>query len=64
MQYRNFTPDNRVVVKVAPTLKTKPTYVASDLSGGTLSADRIKADYDMIANRAFLAYGKTKGNEK
>ena len=34
------------------------------LRGGTLSADRIKADYDMIANRAFLAYGKAKGNEE
>lgn len=27
------------------------------LRGGTLSADRIKADYDMIANREFLSYG-------
>ena len=26
------------------------------LRGGTLSADRIKADYDMIANRNFLLY--------
>ena len=28
------------------------------LRGGTLSADRIKADYDMIANRDFCTYGK------
>ena len=28
------------------------------LRGGTLSADRIKADYDMIANRDFLGYGE------
>ena len=27
------------------------------LRGGALSADRIKADYDMIANRNFLRYG-------
>ena len=27
------------------------------LRGGSLSADRIKADYDMIANREFLSYG-------
>lgn len=27
------------------------------LRGGTLSADRIKADYDMIVNRDFLRYG-------
>ena len=27
------------------------------LRGGTLSADRIKADYDMIKNRDFLTYG-------
>ena len=27
------------------------------LRGGTLSADRIKADYDMIMNRNFLRYG-------
>ena len=27
------------------------------LRGGTLSADRIKADYDMIVNRNFLRYG-------
>ena len=27
------------------------------LSGGSLSADRIKADYDMIVNRNFLRYG-------
>ena len=27
------------------------------LRGGSLSADRIKADYDMIANKAFLGYG-------
>ena len=27
------------------------------LCGGTLSADRIKADYDMIVNRNFLRYG-------
>ena len=27
------------------------------LRGGTLSSDRIKADYDMIANRDFLGYG-------
>jgi len=27
------------------------------LRGGTLSADRIKADYDMIVNRSFLYYG-------
>jgi hypothetical protein len=27
------------------------------LRGGTLSADRIKADYDMIKNRNFLSYG-------
>ena len=27
------------------------------LRGGTLSADRIKADYDMIVNRSFLRYG-------
>ena len=27
------------------------------LRGGTLSADRIKADYDMIKNRNFLTYG-------
>lgn len=25
--------------------------------GASLSADRIKADYDMIANRNFLRYG-------
>ena len=28
------------------------------LCGGSLSADRIKADYDMIANRDFCTYGK------
>ena len=28
------------------------------LRGGTLSADRIKADYDMIVNRDFCTYGK------
>ena len=28
------------------------------LRGGSLSADRIKADYDMIANRDFCTYGK------
>ena len=36
------------------------------LRGGTLSADRIKADYDMIANRDFCTYGKVengKGNQ-
>ena len=27
------------------------------LRGGSLSADRIKADYDMIKNRNFLRYG-------
>ena len=27
------------------------------LRGGSLSADRIKADYDMIKNRNFLTYG-------
>ena len=27
------------------------------LRGGLLSADRIKADYDMIKNRNFLTYG-------
>ena len=27
------------------------------LRGGTLSADRIKADYDMVTNRDFLGYG-------
>ena len=27
------------------------------LRGGSLSADRIKADYDMIVNRSFLRYG-------
>ena len=27
------------------------------LCGGSLSADRIKADYDMIVNRNFLRYG-------
>ncbi len=27
------------------------------LRGGTLSADRIRADYDMVANRNFLAFG-------
>ena len=27
------------------------------LRGGSLSADRIKADYDMIKNRNFLSYG-------
>ena len=27
------------------------------LRGGALSADRIKADYDMIVNRNFLRYG-------
>ena len=31
------------------------------LRGGTLSADRIKADYDMIANRDFCTYGKVEG---
>ena len=30
------------------------------LRGGSLSADRIKADYDMIANRSFLGYGDVK----
>ena len=30
------------------------------LRGGTLSADRIKADYDMIKNRDFLIYGPVK----
>ena len=33
------------------------------LRGGTLSADRIKADYDMIVNRNFLRYGPV-GNGK
>lgn len=36
------------------------------LRGGSLSADRIKADYDMIANRDFCTYGKVengKGNQ-
>ena len=27
------------------------------LRGGSLPADWIKADYDMIANREFLSYG-------
>ena len=31
------------------------------LRGGTLSADRIKADYDMIAKRDFCTYGKVEG---
>ena len=31
------------------------------LRGGSLSADRIKADYDMIANRDFCTYGKVEG---
>ena len=31
------------------------------LRGGILSADRIKADYDMIANRDFCTYGKVEG---
>ena len=30
------------------------------LRGGTLSADWIKADYDMIKNRDFLIYGPVK----
>ena len=30
------------------------------LRGGSLSADRIKADYDMVANRDFLIYGPVK----
>ena len=30
------------------------------LRGGSLSADRIKADYDMIKNRDFLIYGSVK----
>lgn len=34
------------------------------LRGGTLSADRIKADYDMIANRDFLRYGAVTKGEK
>ena len=31
------------------------------LRGGSRSADRIKADYDMIANRGFCTYGKVEG---
>ena len=31
------------------------------LRGGTLSAARIKADYDMIVNRNFCTYGKMEG---
>ena len=34
------------------------------LRGGTLSADWIKADYDMIANRDFLRYGAVTKGEK
>jgi len=34
------------------------------LRGGLLSADRIKADYDMIANRAFCTYGAVKKGVK
>ena len=30
------------------------------LRGGSLSADRIMADYDMIVNRNFLRYGSVK----
>ena len=30
------------------------------LRGGSLSADRIKADYDMVANRDFCTYGTVK----
>ena len=30
------------------------------LRGGTLSADWIKADYDMVANRDFCTYGTVK----
>ena len=30
------------------------------LRGGSLSPDRIKADYDMIKNRDFLIYGPVK----
>lgn len=34
------------------------------LRGGSLSADRIKADYDMIKNREFLTYGAVKERAK
>ena len=44
-----------------------PTYTGQydeiRLSGGALSADRIKADYDMIANRNWLTYGKVEDVE-
>ena len=33
------------------------------LRGGTLSADRIKADYDMIKNRNFLSYGSVENGK-
>lgn len=33
------------------------------LRGGSLSADRIKADYDMVNNRNFLSYGAVVGVE-
>ena len=32
------------------------------LRGGTLSADRIKADYDMIANKNFCTYEMKTGD--
>ena len=33
------------------------------LRGGSLSADRIKADYDMIKNRGFLLYGQVENGK-
>ena len=33
------------------------------LRGGSLSADRIKADYDMIVNRNFLRYGSVENGK-
>lgn len=45
-----------------PDVAINPAFVGQydeiRLRGGTLSADRIKADYDMIANRDFCTYGK------
>ena len=33
------------------------------LCGGSFSADRIKADYDMIVNRNFLRYGSVENGK-
>ena len=45
--------DNGMVLRMGDRLQ----YDEIRLRGGSLSAARIKADYDMIKNRNFLTYG-------